>query len=181
MTLRLVACLMLIAAILLVSTSTSTADASLCSSVNVSSSYPHQASPLQEVQVATTVAGSCTSDGEDYFSARVDLLDGATGAVLSANSVKIGYNATNFSVTIQNGATTPSTNQTWTLVVNTYLIQAGAVSGQSLLNSTSINIQIGATPLPEFQNSTPVLLSFVFAATSVILSRRRAIAPSTLN
>ncbi|HUK29415.1 MAG TPA: hypothetical protein VLV31_13405 [Candidatus Acidoferrales bacterium] len=172
MTFRSVSCLMLITAMLFVACSTSTAEASLCQTVNVSSSYPHQSTPLTQVQIATTVAGSCASDGEDYFSVRVDLLDRISGTVLSANSASIGYNATSFSVTIQNGATTPATNQTWAVVVNTYLIQAGAVSGQSLLNSTSITIQIGATPLPEFQNNTPVLTSLVFAAAIGIISKK---------
>jgi len=162
----------LITATLLLAASTSTASASLCQTVNVSSTYPHQASAIQHVQVTTTVAGSCTSDGEDYFSVRVDLLDGASGTVLSANSVKIGYSATNFSVTVQNGATTPPTNQTWTLTINTYLIQEGGVSGQSLLNSTTATIQIGGTPLPEFQNNTPLILSAVFGAAMVILFRK---------
>jgi hypothetical protein len=126
------------------------------------------------VQVSTTVAGSCTSDGEDYFSVRVNLLDGASKTLLSANSTKIGYNANNFSVTVQNAATTPSTNQTWPMEIDTYLIQAGGTSGQSLLNATTVMIQVGGdTPVPEFQINTPMLYVAVFGVASVILSRRK--------
>jgi hypothetical protein len=169
-------CLTLIAATLLVAISSHVAIASLCQAVTVSSTYPHQESPGGQVQVSTTVSGSCTSDGEDYFSVRVDLSDGTTKALLSANSAKIGYSANNFSVTIQNAAVAPSTNQTWPVEIDTYLIQAGGTSGQSLLNTTTVMIQVGGdTPLPEFQISAPLLFLAVIGVASVILFRRKSL------
>ena len=167
-------CLPFILVILLLAISSSTAAGSLCQTIKVSSTYPHQASPTGQMQVITTVAGSCTSDGEDYFSVRVDLLDGASNTLLSANSAKIGYDANNFSVTVQNAATAPSTNQTWPVEIDTYLIQAGGTSGQSLLNATTIMIQVGGdTPLPEFQADTSLVFIAVIGAASVILFRRQ--------
>lgn len=169
-------CMTLIVVTLILALSSSTAAGSLCQTVKVSSTYPNQASPSEQMQVITTVAGSCTSDGEDYFSVRVDLLDGTSNTLLSANSAKIGYEANNFSVTVQNGATAPSTNQTWPLEIQTYLIQAGGASGQSLLNSTVVTIQVGGdTPLPEFQITAPLVFLAVFGAVSVIMFRRRSV------
>ena len=146
---------------------------SLCQSANVSSIYPTHAAPSQQIQVATTVSGSCTSDGEDYFSVRIDLMDNATGSILSANSARIGYNATNFHVTVQNSATTPSTNETWSLQINAYLVQAGGVSGQNLLNSTTAIIQVDGAPVPEFQSAAPILLAFVFGTVVIVMHRKR--------
>lgn len=145
------------------------ANASLCQTVGTSSSYAHSALPGQLVRVTTTIAGSCTSDGEDYFAVRVDLVDGASKLVLSSNSTPIGYNANNFSVSVHNAALSPRSNETWTVIVNTYLIQAGAASGKYLLNSTTITIQIGY-PIPEFQPA-PILV-LVLAAMALISSRR---------
>jgi hypothetical protein len=106
----------------------------------------------------------------------VDLLDGDTKTVLSANSAKIGYDANNFSVTVQNVATAPSTNQTWSLEIDTYLIQAGGTSGQSLLNATTILIQVGGdTPVPEFQIDTSLVFVAVFGVASIILFPRRSL------
>jgi len=170
---RATVCLALIVAVLLVVIPGSSVAGSLCQSIKVSSTYPHQAPPRGQMQVITTAAGSCTSDGEDYFSVRVDLLDGTSNTLLSANSAKIGYDANNFSVTVQNAATAPSTNQTWPLEVDTYLIQAGGTSEQSLLNSTTIMIQVGGdTPLPEFRANTSLVFVAVFGLTSIIIFRR---------
>lgn len=137
------------------------ANASLCQTVGASTNYPHSALPNQVVSVTTTVAGSCTSDGEDYFAARVDLVDSVSSMVLSSNSTPIGYNANNFSVNVRNIATSPKSNETWTINVNTYLIQAGAASGKYLLNSTTITIQIGGEPLPEFQPAPLFILALI--------------------
>ena len=95
---RIFALLCLIAGVLAHDDVRSHGRGTICQTVTVSSTYPNQASPNQQVQVTTTVAGSCTSDGEDYFAVRVDLADGVSKSLLSSNSVPIGYNANNFSV-----------------------------------------------------------------------------------
>jgi hypothetical protein len=66
----------------------------------------------------------------NYYAVRVDLADGVSKSLLSSNSVPIGYNANNFSVTVQNAATVPPGNQTWLIEVDTYMIQAGGLNGK---------------------------------------------------
>jgi hypothetical protein len=44
----------------------------------------------------------------NYYAVRVGLADGVSKSLLSSNSVPIGYNANNFSVTVQNAATVPN-------------------------------------------------------------------------
>ena len=144
-------------------------NASLCQTVSASTRYPSSALPTQVVSVTTTVTGSCTSDGEDYFAVRVDLVDAVSNRVLSSNSTPIGYNANNFSVNVRNAAASPKNNQSWTINVNTYLIQAGAASGKYLLNSTAITIQIGE-PIPEFESAPSFIL--VLAVAGLMLAKR---------
>jgi len=152
------------------------ANASLCQTIRVYTTYPHSASPNEVVSLTTTVTGSCTSDGEDYFAARVDLIDRASNLVLSSSSTPIGYKANNFSVNIHNAATTPKNNQIWAINVNTYLVQAGAASGKYLLNSTELRIQIGVKPLPELRPAP----SFIILLTMVglVLAWRTHIKPA---
>ena len=158
----------LIGMAILVAISGSTVRASLCQTITVSSAYPRRASPGQQTQIVTKVAGSCTSDGEDYFAVRVDLADSASKSILASNSTSIGYNANNFSVSVENVATAPLNNGTWPLNVNTYMLQAGGVSGQYLLNETTVAIYVGDTPLPEFQQGQAAIL--ILALTAVPLA-----------
>jgi len=150
--------------------------ATLCETIRTSTEYPQSALPSQVVSVTTSVSGSCTSDGEDYFGVRVDLVDSVSGMVLSSNSTAIGYNANNFSVNVHNAATTPKDNQSWAINMNTYLIQAGAASGKYLLNSTELRIQIGVKPLPELRPAP----SFIILLTMVglVLAWRTHIKPA---
>ena len=122
----------------------------------------------------TTVAGSCTSDGEDYFAVRVDLVDKTSNLVLSSNSTPIGYNANNFTVNVRNNVVSPSGNESWPINVNTYLVEAGGTSGKYLLNSTTITIQVGVDPLPEVQpESTLMLALIVMGLTGTLVERPR--------
>ncbi len=162
----------LIGWILLLALSGSTVKANLCQTVTVSSAYLHQASPGQQIQFVTTVAGSCTSDGEDYFSVRVDLADSASKSILSSNSTSIGYNANNFSVSVENFATAPLSNGTWPVDVDTYMNQAGAASGKYLLNATTVAIQVGDAPLPEFQQGQAVVTILAVIAIPLTLCQR---------
>jgi hypothetical protein len=84
-------------------------------------------------------------------------------SILSSNSTSIGYNANNFSVSVENVATTPLNNGTWPVDVDTYMIQAGAASGKYLLNATTVAIQVGDAPLPEFQSQAAILILAVIA------------------
>ena len=146
------------------------AAASLCQSIGASSAYPQSVLPGVVVPVTTTVAGSCTSDGEDYFAARVDLVNSVSGAILSSNSTPIGYNANNFTVTVRNAVVSPNDTQAWSFEVNTYLIQAGGTSGKYLANSTAITIQVGQ-PVPEFQPGMSLILTLF--VTGLMLSRKK--------
>ena len=166
-------CLGLIGSILFLTILGYPVSASLCQSVNVSSSYPNQTFPNHPVQVITTVAGSCTSDGEDYFAVRVDLVDGTTKSILSSNSAPVGYNAVNFSAKVQNTAIAPLRNQTWPIEIDTYLIQAGGVNGKYLLNATSAIIQVGETPVPEFEPSRSFVLLLVLTGITLTVYRRK--------
>jgi len=163
----------LIAWIILLALSGSTVKASLCQTITVSSAYPRQASPGQQTQIVTKVAGSCTSDGEDYFAVRVDLADSVSKSILSSNSTSIGYNANNFSVSVENVATAPLNNGTWPLDVNTYMLQAGGVSGTYLLNATTVAINVGGTPLPEFQQGQAAILILALSAMPMTFCRLR--------
>lgn len=158
---------------MLLAISGSTARASLCQTITVSSAYPHQASPGQQIRLVTTVAGSCTSDGEDYFSVRVDLDDSVSKSIISSNSTAIGYNANNFSVSVENFATAPMGNGTWSIDVDTYMAQAGGVSGKYLLNATTATIQVGDTPLPEFQQNQTAILIFALSAMPLAFWQRK--------
>jgi len=155
-------CGFLLAVLCLAFLSSSSVAASLCQTIGASTKYPQSASPNRDVPVVTTVAGSCTSDGEDYFAVRVDLVDRTSNLVLSSNSTPIGYNANNFTVSVRNNALSPTGNESWAINVNTYLVQAGATSGKYLLNSTTITIQIGDAALPEFQ-AEPILILAITA------------------
>ena len=99
------------------------------------------------------------------------MADGSSKAILSSNSTSVGYNANNFSVNVQNVATTPLSNGTWTMDVDTYMIQAGAASGKYLLNATIIAIQVGDAPLPEFQSQASILLLSVTAILPTLWQR----------
>jgi hypothetical protein len=151
------ACGILVTALCLVLHSAPSVAASLCQTIGASTNYPQSVLPNREVPVVTTVAGSCTSDGEDYFAVRVDLVDRASNAVLSSNSTPIGYDANNFTVNVRNNVLSPTANESWPINVDTYLVEAGATSGKYLLNSTTITIQVGADPLPEFEPG-PILI-----------------------
>lgn len=143
-------------------------------------SIPQQAGPGQRIETGTTVSGSCISDGEDYYSVRVDLIDVPSSLIVSSNSTPIGYNATNFTVTVENMVTTPSNNGTWHIDVDVYVIRAGGTSGSYLLDyrtTSDATILVGAvTPIPEF-SGPPILivaLSLFAFATTILRRRRRA-------
>jgi hypothetical protein len=101
---------------------------------------------------------------------RVDLVGNATDTVLSSNSTPIGYNADNFSVRVENRMLSPQGNETWLVDANTYLTQAGAISGKYLLNTTAIMIQIGDNPLPEFQFNSSFQAALAVIGTILALS-----------
>ena len=167
-------CVILIAVIAFLISSMPPANATLCQKTAVSFSYPRQASENQVVRISSMVAGSCVSDGEDYFAVRVDLVDNFTGAILASNSTPIGYDANNFSVTVWNAAVTPKSNESWPVVVNTYLIQAGATSGKYLLNENTITIQVGDIPLPEFPFNPPYALAVALITAALLTYGNRS-------
>jgi len=144
-----------------------------CHVSNISYAYPHQADPNQQVTVYTTVTGSCVSDGEAYYTLRVDLADMASNS-LAINSTRIGFNASNFTVIGEDSAITPSVNGTWPLQVHVYVIRAGGTSGSFLLDYqtvSNVTILVGATPVPEFNIGLgfTVLASLMMAV--MVLSR----------
>ena len=161
----------ILAGILLILVTTSAVSSSLCTLDSVTSTYPHEAQPNQQIQVNTTIVGSCASDGEDYFSARADLVDKQANSTISSNSIPIGYNANNFSVTIQNVAVTPSSNGTWPLEVDVYVTESGGVNGKYLLTVNNATIQVGTSPMPEFHIDL-VIPAILFAA--ILLMRTRS-------
>lgn len=165
-----IVCCLLLAGLGFTLISFPSATASLCQTIRASSGYPQSALPDRNVSVITTVAGSCTSDGEDYFAVRVDLIDSTSNMILSSNSTPIGYNANNFTVSVRNAAISPNGNQSWAIDVNTYLIQAGGTSGKYLVNSTVITIQIGQAPVAEFKPGLTLILTL--CVIGLILSRR---------
>ena len=160
--------------ILLLVTANSAVQATRCSISNVSYTYPHTATPGQQIDIATGVAGSCASDGEDYYAVRVDLIDGNSNLTISSSDTPIGYNASTFNVTAHNPATAPSSNTTWPVTIHVYVIRAGGTNGMYLLdyqNSTSIMIQVG-TPVPEFTLNTGFMVLTVLGAAALFLKKK---------
>jgi len=148
-----------------------------CKVGHVAYSIPQQAAPSQRIETATTVSGSCVSDGEDYYSVRVDLIDAPSTLTVSSNSTPIGYDATNFTVTVENMVITPSNNGTWRIDVNVYVIRAGGTSGSYLLDyrtSTNATVLIGGpTLVPEYPAAPSLTIAIGFLVLPVALQRRR--------
>lgn len=166
---RILLCICLIAGVLLMAISNSNIAAQSCQKVTVSSDYPKQAAPNEQVQVTTTIAGSCISGPEDYFSVRVDITDQVSKAFLSSESAPIGYDITNFSVKVQNSASTPAGNRTWLIEIDSYLI----IDAQEYhLNSTMGTIQVGSTPVPEFHANPSLVLLLALTATLSLYRRQ---------
>ena len=153
----------------------------LCQIRGVSYRFPNQASPNQQIQVGTTVAGSCQTDVFRFYLLRADLSDKRSGLIISSNSTPIGYNARNFTVTVTNLATTPQgSNATWPLEVHAYVILAGGGGGSYLLDYSTIGeiqIQIGSSPIPEFpgQVMTTLLLTGMLGFTLLLTHRQERI------
>jgi len=151
------------------------AEAARCQISSVTYAYPHQAATNQQIQTETTVAGSCVSTGEDYYSVRVDLVQPVTGSIISSNSTPVGYNADNFTVTAENRATTPPNNGTWSFNFNVYVIRAGGTGGSYLRDYSTVGnatIQIGpGAAVPEFPAwSSATLAALLCAAVLIVRS-----------
>jgi len=163
--------------ILMLSLSHSTVTAARCQISNVSYSIPEQAGPSQQIESSTNLTGSCESNGEDYYSVRVDLAEVSSGSIVSSNSTPIGYNATDFNSTVENFVTTPSSNGTWSLNIYVYVIRAGGTAGSYLLdyrNSTTVSIQVGeSTPVPEFPLMQSLIAAITLSAAMSVLRRRK--------
>ena len=148
-----------------------------CQISGVSYNYPGQALPSQQIQVETTVLGSCASNGEDYYAVRVDLVDVQSSYIISSSSTPIGHNATDFDVTALNRAMTPSTNMTWPLQIHVYVIRAGGTNGVYLLDYQTISnatIQIGAIAVPESRFSPMFTVVTTLVVAISVLFRRRS-------
>jgi hypothetical protein len=145
-----------------------------CNIQNVSYSYPRAASPNQQIDVATGVAGSCASDGEDYYAVRVDLINEISNLTISSSDTPIGYNASAFNVTAHNTATTPAYNVSWPVEIHVYVIRAGGTNGQYLLdyqNSTIVTIQVGSIAIPEF-HLNPAFEAFAVLGAAILFLKR---------
>jgi len=167
---------MILVTVILFTLLTNVVAAARCQVSNVSYTYPHQAATNQQIQVNTIVVGSCISNGVDYYSVRVDLVDKRSGSILSSNNTPIGYRANNFTITVKNSATTPSKNITWPLQVYVYVVRAGGTSGSYLFDYTSIGnatIQVGAMAAPKFHINPGFFTIVVFSAATLMLSQHR--------
>ncbi len=156
--------------------------ASYCQITNVSYDYPNQVMPSQKFSVSATVKGSCAA-GEDY-SLRVDVIDKNSGKIISSSRSRIlGYDVSNFLVTVSNSVTAPAlAAAAWNIEV-AVVVFVTTTSG--FQDSTSISlrdystvryaaIQVGSyQPVPEFPAQAPALvLAFVIASLLSIRSRR---------
>jgi len=151
--------------------------AARCQIGKVAYSIPQQAAPNERIETATTVGGSCVSDGEDYYLVRVDFIDASSTLTVSSNSTSIGYDATNFTVTVGNMLTTPSNNGTWHVDVNVYVIREGGTSGSYLFDyrtSSNATILVGAlTPVPEYPGLPVLAVAVGFLALAITLPHRK--------
>ena len=161
-----------VAGVLLILSVNSPVSASLCQLISVTSTYPHEALPNQQIRVNTTVAGSCASDGEDYFSVRADLVDKLVNSTISSNSIPVGYNAKNFSVIVENVAVTPPLNVTWPLEIDVYVTESGGLMGKYLLTVDNATIQVGTIPMPEYLVSPNLLISVPLLLTLLVMPRK---------
>lgn len=155
-----------------------TVSAVRCQISNVTYAYPQSAQPNQQVNVTTNIAGSCASDGEDYYAVRVDLVDPSSSSIISSSSVPIGYNAKSFNVTTSNPATAPSANGTWAIQIHVYVIRAGGTNGMYLLDYETLGnatIQVGSVAVPEFHFGWELASLTALIATSLILHQRRSV------
>ena len=169
-------CLTFLLTILLTLMIGNVVSAARCQISNVSYTYPRQASQNEQVQVATNVAGSCASYGQDYYAVRVDLVDGLSNMIISSSNTPIGYAATHFNVTAENPAITPSYNVTWHLQIHVYVIRAGGTNGIYLLDyqtTGNATIQVGTIPVPEFHITLGIPILTTLIAATLILHRRR--------
>jgi len=148
-----------------------------CQISGVSYNYPSQALPSQQIQLETTVLGSCASNGEDYYAVRVDLVDMQSSYIVSESSTPIGHNATEFNVTAVNPVMTPAANMTWPLQIHVYVIRAGGTNGMYLLDyqtTSNATIQVGATATPESRFSPMFTIVTTLVVATLILYRRRS-------
>ncbi len=148
-----------------------------CQISNVSYGYPQQAAPSQRILITSTLAGSCVSNGEDYYSVRVDIVDTPSGSIVSSNSTPIGYNATNFTVTTDNMPTTPGNNGTWHVGIDVYVIRAGGTGGSYLLDYKAVGnatIQLGPpAAIPEFPSGLVAGIVTALCSSVLVIDRRR--------
>ncbi len=165
-------------------TGLSTVHASYCQITNVSYNYPGLVMPGQKFSVSTTVTGSCAA-GDDYnYSVRADVIDRNSGKIISSSRSRIlGYNTSNFIVTVPDSVTAPAlATAAWNIEVAVAVFHT-ATTG--LQDSTSMSvrdystvgyatIQVGSyQPVPEFAVGDPALvLAFVIASLLSIWSRR---------
>jgi len=168
----------LVIASLLVTVSTSPVSAARCHITNVSYLYPHTAPPNQQIEIETTIAGSCTTTGMDYYSARVDLVGVSCYGRTCSNYTVIGFEAAPFNVKVYNWASTPNHTGTLPLQIHVYVIRNGGTQGSTLLDYQTIGnatIQLTPTqsPVPEFKTSTNFTIVFVFAAAAALFMVKR--------
>jgi hypothetical protein len=159
---------------------TSLVSGSVCQIRDVSYTFPKQVLPNQQIQVGSTVAGSCVTDVYRFYLLRADLLDKKSGLIISSNSVPIGYNPRNFTVTVTNGATAPQeSNATWPLEVRVYVILTGGGGLLDYYSATAsvgeIQIQVGSSAIPEFphQSVTTLLLTGSLALTFLLTGNKK--------
>jgi hypothetical protein len=168
--------LLLIIASLFVTMIMSPVGAARCQIANVSYLYPQTAPPNQQIEVDATIVGSCATTGMDYYSARADVTGVSCNYRMCSNSTPIGYDANNFNVTIHNWLSTPNYTGALPLQIHVYVIRAGGTEGSYLLDYQTVGnatIQLGSTPVPEFQTGSNLTLVFLFAAAGVVLTLKR--------
>jgi len=160
--------------IVLMVTMNSSVSAARCRVSSLHYSYPSVAAPSVPVDFATSISGSCASDGEDYYAVRVDLTDLTSNLIISSSDTPIGYNASMFNVTGHNTVTTPPSNMSWPVQIHVYVIRAGGTSGQYLLdyqNSTTAIIQVGPIAVPEF-HLNPAFEAFTLLTATLMFLKK---------
>jgi len=133
-----------------------------------SPSYPNQVSPGQTIQVTSTINVSC-GQWRTYYTARVDLVNGATDQYYSTCEFQIGWQP-DVNATITNSATAPQTAGQWKLLYNLYIFEEGSQDGNPF--HESLNINVGNPSTPAQQNVTTT-------ATTSAMSQQQIAANST--
>jgi hypothetical protein len=146
--------LSILALMLLIPSAAYATDIQPCQINSWSPNYPNQVSPGQTIQVTSTINVAC-GQWRTFYTARVDLVNRATGQLYSTSEFQIGWQP-DMNATITNPATAPQTAGEWKLQFNLYIFEEGSQDGNPFHNTFNVNVGGTNTATTAQQNVTTV-------------------------